>query len=112
MGRNAVKLDYGIVDTALYYGATIEQIRFLLESKGTKVTTKTIQRAIERDKKVPFSKYREYVQGGIKLKLAQKQVEVAMAGNVSMLIWLGKNLLGQSDTPHIKDEEQNELEFV
>lgn len=35
----------------------------------------------------------------LKQSLRRKQVEVAMAGNVVMLIFLGKNLLGQSDTP-------------
>jgi len=29
--------------------------------------------------------------------LRSKQVEVAMAGNVAMLIWLGKQYLGQTD---------------
>lgn len=32
-----------------------------------------------------------------KTSLKRKQWEVAMSGNVSMLIWLGKQLLGQSD---------------
>ena len=40
-----------------------------------------------------------YEQGLEKLKgsLRQKQAELALKGNVTMLIWLGKNLLGQSD---------------
>jgi hypothetical protein len=33
-----------------------------------------------------------------KMSLKRKQYEVAMSGNVSMLIWLGKNILGQRDT--------------
>lgn len=33
--------------------------------------------------------------------LRDKQQEVAMAGNVTMLIWLGKNKLGQSDKQEI-----------
>lgn len=31
--------------------------------------------------------------------LRMKQIEVALDGNVTMLIWLGKNVLGQSDSP-------------
>ncbi len=34
-----------------------------------------------------------------KMSLKRKQFDVAMKGNVSMLIWLGKNMLGQRDTP-------------
>lgn len=31
--------------------------------------------------------------------LRRKQIEVAMSGNPTMLIFLGKNILGQSDSP-------------
>lgn len=34
-----------------------------------------------------------------KQKLRRKQIQIACDGNVTMLIFLGKNLLGQSDTP-------------
>jgi hypothetical protein len=53
-----------------------------------------------------------------KTRLRKKQIEVALAGNVSMLIFLGKNMLGQSDkletkaeiTPGAKLEVTPELE--
>lgn len=35
----------------------------------------------------------------LKQSLRRKQIEVAMTGNPTMLIFLGKNLLGQSDSP-------------
>lgn len=41
-----------------------------------------------------------------KMSLKRKQWEVAMSGNVSMLIWLGKQILGQSDHP-IQEEEED-----
>ena len=34
-----------------------------------------------------------------KLELRKKQWEVAMEGDVRMLIWLGKQVLGQKDNP-------------
>lgn len=34
-----------------------------------------------------------------KMRLRRKQVEVAMQGSHAMLIWLGKQMLGQSDNP-------------
>ena len=43
-----------------------------------------------------------------KQRLRRKQVEVAMSGNAVMLIWLGKNLLGQSDTP-VQEEDKSVL---
>jgi hypothetical protein len=33
--------------------------------------------------------------------LRSKQFELAIAGNVTMLIWLGKNMLGQSDKTEV-----------
>ena len=39
-----------------------------------------------------------------KIDLRKKQWEVAMDGNVQMLIWLGKQYLGQRDTPETKWE--------
>ena len=42
-----------------------------------------------------------------KKMLQDKQWEVAMEGNVQMLIWLGKQYLGQSDNPN--DVNDNEL---
>jgi len=35
----------------------------------------------------------------LKQSLRQAQIRLALSGNATMLIWLGKNLLGQSDNP-------------
>ncbi len=43
-----------------------------------------------------------------KMRLRRKQIEVAMKGSAVMLIFLGKQMLGQSDTP-IADEDKNIL---
>ena len=42
-----------------------------------------------------------------KQKLRSKQIQVACEGNVTMLIWLGKNILNQSDQP--SDTESNQV---
>jgi hypothetical protein len=39
-----------------------------------------------------------------KIALRKKQIDVAMSGNTSMLIWLGKNILDQSDSPLVEIE--------
>ena len=38
-------------------------------------------------------------------QLKQKQFEMAINGDVRMLIWLGKQYLGQSDIPQLDKEE-------
>jgi hypothetical protein len=41
--------------------------------------------------------------------LLRKQFEVAMAGNVGMLIWLGKQHLGQTDKVEQENNNRNEI---
>lgn len=97
MSRPETELDYKIVDTALFYGATLEQVQFLLRQKGQSITTKTIQRCIERDKGVGFKEYREQQFIGCKYSLKQKAIKKAMNGDNTMLIFCLKNLLGWAD---------------
>lgn len=47
---------------------------------------------------------------GGKMSLKRKQYEVAMSGNVSMLIWLGKQTLGQSEK--VEQINSNETKVV
>jgi len=35
-----------------------------------------------------------------KQALRKKQIDLALSGDKTMLIWLGKNILGQSDDPN------------
>jgi DNA-binding CsgD family transcriptional regulator len=39
-----------------------------------------------------------------RMSLKRKQYEVAMGGNTTMLIWLGKQILGQAENPIGQDE--------
>lgn len=41
-----------------------------------------------------------------KMRLRRKQVEVALNGNHTMLIWLGKQMLGQSKSPTNEDDNK------
>lgn len=41
----------------------------------------------------------------LKQSLRRKQIDVALSGNAVMLIFLGKNLLGQSDSPIAASEQ-------
>lgn len=51
----------------------------------------------------------DYIQKGkaeTKHRLRDAQIKLALQGNAAMLIWLGKNLLGQSDNPLNRDDNQ------
>lgn len=58
--------------------------------------------------------FRDLIQKGYnstKQGLRRAQIEVAMKGNVTMLIFLGKNLLGQSDNP-MESSDQTPLPWT
>lgn len=83
-GRKKIEIDKKEVEKLAGLGCTVEEIaEFLGVSKRT----------LERNFVAAINKGREHV----KISLKKKQFDVAMKGNVSMLIWLGKNYLGQKD---------------
>lgn len=62
------------------------------------------ERTIEREMAVEDGEFcRVYKKGNadLKLKLSEAQVKLAMGGNVTMQIWLGKQLLNQRDKSEI-----------
>lgn len=53
--------------------------------------------------------FKDYLAKGrseLKHSLRRTQLRVALDGNVSMLIWLGKNILGQSDNPQNTEDQR------
>ena len=62
-----------------------------------KVSVSSLQRFIKDTYNITFDKLKAQKREGMHLKLAGKQYEVAMKGSVPMLIWLGKQWLGQRD---------------
>jgi hypothetical protein len=57
----------------------------------------TLNRALKRDKHGGFTEYFKKHSASGKASLRRKQFQVADGGNVGMLVWLGKQYLGQTD---------------
>lgn len=53
-----------------------------------------------------FSEYITRAQADLKHRLRRAQIKLALEGNAVMLIWLGKNLLGQQDQPTNTDADK------
>jgi len=54
------------------------------------------------ERRLPRPEYREVMKRGYalgRISLRRMQMQVARAGNTAMLIWLGKQYLGQSNNP-------------
>ena len=59
----------------------------------------TLNAACKRDHGMSFSEYFKQKAASGKMSLRRKQYTTAMDGNTTMLVWLGKNWLGQMDQP-------------
>ena len=92
IGRPEKEINWDKLDAALQFGARMLDCRGLLD-----VCEDTIAEKIKEKHGVTFSEYRLLRMSTMRTKLLQKQFDVAMSGNVSMLIWLGKQHLEQSD---------------
>lgn len=59
------------------------------------------------DSTLSYNFKQELIKGrhNLKVSLRKAQISLALTGNATMLIWLGKNILGQSESPF--DSEGN-----
>jgi len=53
-----------------------------------------------------FCDYLTKARAGMKRRLRSVQLATALAGNATLLIWLGKQYLGQSDTPSNSQDQE------
>ena len=90
MARPKLDIDPAKVEALASFGCTNVEIASVFDCDES-----TISKRFSRN----LTKGRE----SGKIRLRQKQFDVAMKGNVSMLIWLGKQVLDQ------KDKQENEL---
>jgi hypothetical protein len=65
----------------------------------------TIERAVKREQGMSFADYFAKKGRAVSYLFRRKQFELAMAGNPTMLIFLGKQWLGQSDRQEINPQE-------
>ena len=75
------------------------------------LTNKEISEALGYDENTLKRNFEIFLIKGkanLKERLKRKQIQVAMQGNVTMLIWLGKQYLGQTE----KVEESGELKLT
>ena len=71
----------------------------------------TIERRVIETHGIKFAEYYEQRRGRGKISIRRKQYDVAMSGNVVMLIWLGKQYLGQSDKQEIDNSGKLDIEL-
>ena len=109
VGRPEKEFDWKVLDSILQFGANLIDCSELLD-----VSEDTIQRKIKGEHGCTFTEYRTKKMGRMRVKLLQKQFEMAQNGNVALLIWLGKQHLGQAEKQEIqqKTEERRIVEVL
>lgn len=85
-GRPKKEIDYDMVEKLAHIQCTQEEISIILE-----ISTRTLQKD-EQFLRI----YKKGLDSG-RMSLRRFQWEAAKKGNTTMLVWLGKQYLGQSD---------------
>jgi hypothetical protein len=92
MGRPKVKIGWREFDALCVVQATAEEIAAFFGC-----STDTISRAVQEKHGCTFAEYLGQKRGKGKISLRRAQMQAALAGDKTMLIFLGKQYLGQAD---------------
>ena len=102
--------DWKILESAIIFGDK----KYCSDKLG--VSESTLLRRIQEKYSINFDTLKAQKRKEIENNLWWKQVSVALNGNVSMLIWLGKNILGQRDKHETeltgKDGKELVIKFI
>lgn len=92
MGRPKAEIDWSKVDK--YLKAQCDGVGI---SAIFGIAPDTLYNACERDHKMTFSAYSQAKKAEGRELLRQKQMQIAIEGDKTMLVWLGKQYLDQSE---------------
>lgn len=104
---NAKEMDWDTLNALLQSRPTLQLCADYLECSDTH-----IENEIKRVHKMTFSEYRESRMAFVKVKLIQQAIQMAIKGNVTMLIFCLKNLCGWADKIENKIEEKPTKELI
>jgi hypothetical protein len=106
MGRPEIQIDFTTVDKLCQIQCTQEEIASVLN-----VSVDTLERRCKEINSITFAEYSAQKRQGGKMSLRRKQMEVAMAGDKTLLVWLGKQYLGQADKQEIGGPDGGDLKL-
>lgn len=92
MARPRKELEWPLFEHLCATQCTLDEIAAVF-----RVSADTVERRVLEEYKQSFAEIFEQKRKAGFASLRSKQFESAMSGNVTMLIWLGKQYLGQSD---------------
>lgn len=87
-----VNIDFDLLDDLCGIMCTLNEIAGIFHCSPD-----TIERRVKKERGMTFKDYWEMNSAPGKVSVRRSQFALAQAGNATMLIWLGKQYLGQSD---------------
>ncbi len=82
-----------------------EQVAALASIGCTEIEVGTVLNCSAKTIHRRFVHYFQQGKANLRTKLRKKQVEMALAGNVSLLVWLGKQYLEQADKQELTGKD-------
>ena len=107
IGRPRIEIDWEQVDRMCGLHCTGEEQASVLG-----IDYDTLNRACKREHKKSFAEYFKQKSASGKMSLRRKQYTSAMSGNTTLLIWLGKNWLGQKDQAEVTTTQTETIQKV
>ena len=104
-GRPVVQIDWKAFDGYCKLQATLEEIAGFFDC-----SIDTVENAVKEKWGVTFSEYLRQKSSHGKLSLRRAQWKKAQEGNPTMLIWLGKNVLGQRDSFDVNTNHSGQVD--
>jgi endonuclease III-like uncharacterized protein len=114
MGRNRKQLEemkfdgWDLLDAEIKWASA----EYLAEKLG--MSADSLSRRIKERYGITFAEYKHKRQETIRINILKKQYEIAMGGNVTMLIYLGKQYCGQKEQVEevVKQEVKQEITYA
>ena len=103
MARTKAPIDWDRVEKMAMAGANGVQIAAALG-----IHYNTLDKRSKEDLKCDFSEYLTTKREKGNERLLRKQYDIAMGGDKTMLVWLGKQRLGQADKSHYDHTSKGE----
>jgi hypothetical protein len=91
-GRPKLVIDWAIFDQLCQIQTTLAELASWFDCSDD-----TIENAVKEHSGMRFSEYFKLKAGKGKASLRRRQFQKALEGNPTMMIWLGKQYLGQTD---------------
>jgi len=101
MGRPVLKIDWDQFDKLAAIHCTKAEIADFFD-----ISEATLDRRVKEEYGITFEAHRKRKASAGRRSLRRKQYEAAMAGNTGMMVWLGKQWLGQAEKQEIEHNIQ------